>query len=207
VSLSDWNFGPDGPEILVDIGTTGMKRGLAYDLIQAEMGSGYYASANVGLPLRTWSLTWAATKHDISENPAMVIPLYDDGKIVEGPSAGTVLTFVISPVDGTITTNATYGDMQTRMKYFQRFFGRRMQAQQQPFVFVDPAERGAVPIWQEPYNYAAAHKWLVRLLNVKQDFQQGGRSNFWSYSCDLIQVRPGYYGADELLAKGYDRFE
>ena len=207
VALSDWNFGPDGPELLVDIGHTGLKRGLSYDLITAEMGSGFYASANVGLPMRTWSLQWTATKHDINENPAMVIPIYDDGKIVEGPNAGLSLVFVINPDTGIITTNATYGDMQSRMKYLQRFFGRRMQAQQQPFVFVDPGERGGVPVWQEPYNYAATHKWLVRFVNVKQDFQQGARANLWSFSCDLIQVRPGYYGADELLAKGYDRFE
>jgi hypothetical protein len=195
LALSDWNFGPHGPEILIDVGTVGMKRGLAYDLITAEMGSGYYASANVGLPMRTWSLTWSGTKHDIGENPAIVVPLYDDGTIVEGPSAGASLIYVVNPDDGTITTNATYGDHQTRMKYLQRFFGRRMQAQQQPFVFVDPAEGRGVN-WEEPYNYGTATKWLVRFVNVKQEFTQSGRSNQWNFSCDLIMVRPGYYTTD-----------
>jgi hypothetical protein len=192
MAVTDWNFGPHGPEILTDIGTVGLKRTLGYPRITADFGGGYFAEVRVGLDLRRWSLTWAAQRHNISENPHKVIPVYDDGTIVEGPSAGAALTFVIDPAAGSITTNATYGDMQSRMKYLQRFFARRMMSTSTPFVFVDPAERGDVN-WNEPYNYATAFKWLVRFTNPELVFTQVKRADMWNWSADIIEVRPGYY--------------
>lgn len=192
MAVTDWNFGIHGPEILTDVGTVGMKRTLGYTVLTADFGSGYFAQARTGLEMRKWTLTWSDTKHSITEQPHKVIPLYDDGTIVEGPGAGTALVFVVNPDTNAITTNATYGDYQSRMKYIQRFFGRRMTSPVTPFVFVDPAERGDL-VWQEPYNYAAAQKWLVRLVNPEVAFTQGRRSNLWSFSIDIVEVRPGYY--------------
>jgi hypothetical protein len=356
MAVTDWNFGAHGPEILTDVGTVGMKRTIGYTVLTADFGSGYFAQVRTGLEMRKWSLTWADTKHSITEQPHKVIPLYDDGTIVEGPSAGQPLTYVINPdpygqipiynwgfetplvpddtgifpspagaswnfaagsaggagvvqglrysssmspegvqagyiqktgaisqaltgfvqgsqynlrfwtaqqmpgqvahdfdvyldpivnfgritpashiyqqvtipftagatqmilrfqgtnsngadvaslidqvaigpvnpTPGALITNATYGDYQSRMKYLQRFFGRRMTSPVTPFVFVDPAERGGL-VWEEPYNYASAYKWLVRLVNPEQVFTQGRRSNLWSFSLDIVEVRPGYY--------------
>ena len=98
----------------------------------------------------------------------------------------------INPTPNALITNATYGDMQSRMKYLQRFFGRRMMSAATPFVFVDPAERGGV-IWEEPYNYSTAFKWLVRFVNPELVFTQARQSNMWNWSADIIEVRPGYY--------------
>ena len=190
MAVTDWNFGAHGPEILVDVGTVGLKRTLGYPTITADFGGGYFSQVRVGLDLRRWSLTWAAQKHNITENPHKVIPIYDDGTIVEGPTAGAPLAF--QTYDNVINTNATYGDMQSRMKYVQRFFGRRMMSAATPFVFVDPAERGGL-IWEEPYNYSTAFKWLVRFVNPELIFTQAKVSNMWSWSADIIEVRPGYY--------------
>jgi hypothetical protein len=191
MALSDWNFGPHGPEILVDVGTVGIKRTITQPTMVAEFGSGYFSSVRVGLELRKWTLTWADTKHSIFENPGLIIPIYDDGTIVEGTHAGAVLQYVINPDTHEIVTNSDYGDQQTRMKYIQRFFGRRMQSPVAPFVFVDPAERGGI-VFQEPYNYASAYKWLVRFANPDLLFTQGKKSYLWNFSFEIVEVRPGY---------------
>jgi hypothetical protein len=193
MALTDWNFGPHGPEILVDVGTVGIKRTISQPTMVADFGSGYFSSVRVGLELRKWTLTWADTKHDIFGRPGLIVPIYDDGTIVEGPSQGVSLQFVVNPDTNVITTNATGGDMQARMTYIQRFFGRRAQSPVAPFVFVDPGERGGdINIFEEPYNYAGAYKWLVRFVNPDQVFNQGKKAYLWGFSFEIIEVRPGY---------------
>ena len=97
MAVTDWNFGPHGPEILTDVGNVGLKRTLGYPTITADFGGGYFAQVRVGLDLRRWSLVWTGQRHNILEQPHKVIPLYDDGTIVEGPSAGQPLQYVINP--------------------------------------------------------------------------------------------------------------
>lgn len=194
MAITDWNFGAHGPEILVDVGTVGLQRTISYPMLTADFGSGYYAAVITGDNDgdRTWKCVWSGTRHDKLERPGMVIPIYDDGTIVEGPSAGLALSFGLNEYTGEYVTNASGADMQSRMKYMQRFFHRWIQRGGLPFVFVDPAEAGGF-YPTDPYDYSAAFKWLARFQNPTTTWTQSGKNNIWNFSADIVSVRPGYY--------------
>ena len=104
-------------ELLLDIGIAGFKGGLEYEVVTADFGGGWYASAVLDvIPIRTWELTWGGIYHDPYERPALVQPRTSDGAKVE--------------------------DLQSRVKYLRRFFARRMTNGNDPFYIVDPIEPG-----------------------------------------------------------------
>jgi hypothetical protein len=102
-------------ELLLDIGTAGMKRGIEYEVQMADFGGGWYGSAILDMvPIRTWELTWAGMYHDPYQRPILVQPRTTDG--------------------------AKFGSPVSRPKYLSDFFTRRMTNGNDPFYLVDPFE-------------------------------------------------------------------
>jgi hypothetical protein len=146
-------------EVLMDIGTAGIKRDFEFETVTADFGGGWYAAAVLdSTPIRTWTLSWSGTYHDPYERPALVQPRYQDGSTLE--------------------------DVQSRLKYLQRFFARRMTNGNEAFYMIDPAELGSplTPTY-----------WLVRMdVNTITFTQSGSEKQRWDFSvkCRLSRV-PG----------------
>jgi hypothetical protein len=146
-------------EVLMDIGTAGIKRDFEFETVTADFGGGWYAAAVLdSTPIRTWTLSWSGTYHDPYERPALVQPRYQDGSTLE--------------------------DVQSRLKYLQRFFARRMTNGNEAFYMIDPAELG---------NPLTPTYWLVRMdVNTITFSQSGSEKQRWDFSvkCRLSRV-PG----------------
>jgi hypothetical protein len=141
-------------ELLVDIGTAGIKRGLEWETVTADFGGGWYAAAVLdSTAIRTWTLSWSGIYHDPYERPALVQGYMEDG-----------ITLV--------------EDLQSRPKYLQRFFNRRMVNGNEAFYMVDPFELG---------NPLLPTYWLVRMDTNTLDFNQSGQEKQrWDFS---VKVR------------------
>ena len=145
-------------ELLLDIGTVNFTRGFEFETVTADFGGGWYAGAVLdAVPIRTWQLTWAGMYHDPYERPALVQPRYQDGSTLE--------------------------DLQSRPKYLQRFFARRMTNGNEPFYLVDPFELG---------DPAQPTYWLARMDVTTLVFNQGDERQRWSYGVKVKFARvPG----------------
>ena len=136
-------------EVLMDIGTAGVKRDFEFETVTADFGGGWYAAAVLdSTPIRTWMLSWSGTYHDPYERPQLVQPRYQDGSTLE--------------------------DVQSRLKYLQRFFARRMTNGNEAFYMVDPAEPG---------NPLSPTYFLVRMdVNTITFSQSGTEKQRWDFS-------------------------
>lgn len=145
-------------ELLMDIGTVGMKRAFEFEDVIADFGGGWYAAAVLdAVPIRTWELSWSGVYHDVWERPAIIQPRYEDGSTLE--------------------------DLQSRPKYLQRFFARRMMEGCTPFYMPDPFEIG---------NPLTPTYRLVRMDTTTLPFQQSDEKNRWSYGVKVKMARvPG----------------
>lgn len=141
-------------ELLVDIGSAGVKRDFEFETVTCDFGGGWYAAAVLdSTAIRTWTLNWSGIYHDPYERPALVQGYMEDG-------------------------TTTVEDLQSRLKYLQRFFARRMVNGNEAFYMVDPAELG---------NPLQPTYWLVRMdVNTITFSQSGQEKQRWDYS---VKVR------------------
>jgi hypothetical protein len=192
MALADWSFGAHGPEILVDMGTSGIVRTITCEQLTADFGSGYFGSAVIGNTkfTRKWKCTWSNQRQDRFQLPPFIIPMNDDGTYAEDLYYGTAIVATVHP-DGSITYNIPDDGRQPRLTYLQRFYQRHLN-NGLPFVFVDIVERST---WNpaDPYNVSGQPKYLARFVPTSLQFTQAGNNNKrWSWSVEIQQVRPGY---------------
>src|SRR6516162_7600453 len=210
MALSDWAWADaHGPEILVDMGTVGIKRTLNCAGLAATFGDGYFASVVTGNPkfTRSWTLVWAEQRQDRWQLPEFVIPMMDDGAYAEDAYYGQPVT-PSTDANGNLIyllNNAPMpsGAMQPRWTYIQRFWQRHNQPGHAmyalPFVFVDIVERTT---WDatDPYNLSSdtGCKYLCRITDFSVIPAQSSKSaRRWGWTLNITQVRPSYNAAQD----------